>query len=65
MLTTQRPAVSFVAFVRFVAWRAFKSALVDRFTSQMEYRKVQQKMRSPKHKGDTQTYLAALEEINS
>ena len=45
-------------------WRAFSSALVERFTDEMERRKDWQTMRNLEYKGDIQTYLAELEQIN-
>ena len=46
-------------------WKAFRSAMVERFTDRMESRKDWQRMRTLEYKGDIQTYLASLEEINS
>jgi len=47
------------------SWSDFKKAIVHRFTDQMESPKDWQRMRSLEYKGDIQTYLAQLEEINS
>lgn len=46
-------------------WRAFKAALVERFTDQIEIGKDWQRLREPDYKGDIHTYLAQIEEINS
>ena len=46
-------------------WVEFKKAILDRFMDQMERRKDWQRMCSLEYKGDIQTYLAKLEEINS
>ena len=46
-------------------WPDFKEAMVHRFTDQMESPKDWQRMRALEYKGDIQTYLAQLEEINS
>ena len=45
-------------------WESFKSAVIERFTDRMERRKDFQKMRDLEYKGDVQTYLATLEEMN-
>ena len=42
-------------------WKAFQSALLDRFTDQMERRKDFQRMQDLEYKADIQTYLAELE----
>ena len=46
-------------------WKAFQSALLDRFTDQMERRKDFQRMRDLEYKAVIQTYLAELEEIST
>ena len=44
--------------------RAFSSSLVELFTDKMERRKDWQNIRNLEYKGDIQTYLAELEQIN-
>lgn len=47
------------------SWKSFKAAVVERFTDHMEKTKDWRRMKKLEYKGDIQTYLADLEEINS